>query len=547
MSIKEEISILLADVSSLLVALRKKSFERLLFFAVVLVNLSALLAAKYFMTLDGPSHLYNARMLSHLLFNDSTSVIQEYFAINPILVPNWSGHFILALLVSIVPAATANKILLVLILVCLPYAIRHTIKTLGGRISFAYLAFPFTYSVPFTLGFYNFTLGLVFFFLTLSYSIKCISTRRSHWRSYLALFILFALLYFSHLFLFALSLMIIGSYIAYQILVKNIILKSWDWKDVIRQFYVLIPALPFLAMAIQFYTHFNHKSSYIFLPFQELMDHLLITSSIINYQKSTEEIYTRWIPIVLGIFVVIILFQALQRLISTKKEKLDINKLNDRIVFGGVTLLLLTLYFVMPNSNGWSGYVSIRMQLLFYLFWIVFLAISKLPRWTGIVAILMGLYISIELGQLNTKTVKNSARSVKKIVEFASLIEENSVVFPIQYFKPGEWLMNNNASYLGVEKPVVIIGDYESEMAYFPVAFSKHRPRVIEYDVEQQNCELSLVQLTAVGNKPDYIYLYGNPNLADSCSIVEFSNLEAKGFEIIKQEDNRVLLKNALN
>ena len=89
---------------------RASKHERWFFLAVTILNLFPIFISKFFPTLDGPSHLYNSNLIVNLLFNSEG--LSSFFALNPELVPNWSGHFILAAFNSIMPAFVAEKILL---------------------------------------------------------------------------------------------------------------------------------------------------------------------------------------------------------------------------------------------------------------------------------------------------------------------------------------------------------------------------------------------------------------------------------------------------
>ena len=86
--------------------------EKMLFLLVTIANLSPIFIGRFFPTLDGPSHLYNSNLIVNLLFNSEG--LTPFYAFNPELVPNWSGHFILVLFSSILPSYMAEKILLLI-------------------------------------------------------------------------------------------------------------------------------------------------------------------------------------------------------------------------------------------------------------------------------------------------------------------------------------------------------------------------------------------------------------------------------------------------
>ena len=104
------------------------------------------------------------------LFNDpATPIYREYFNLNLVLEPNWLIYGLLLAFNHVVSLEIAEKILVSLYIIGFPLAVRYAIATVNPRASFiSWLCFPFIYSLPFNMGFYNFSLSLVCFFLLLS-------------------------------------------------------------------------------------------------------------------------------------------------------------------------------------------------------------------------------------------------------------------------------------------------------------------------------------------------------------------------------------------
>ena len=186
---------------------RASKHEKWVFLSVTILNLFPIFLGKFFPTLDGPSHLYNSNLIVNLLFNSEG--LSSFYALNPELVPNWSGHFILSVFKSALPAFLAEKILLLTYFIGLPYAFRSLVTQVNAKnILASYLIFPFLYSYPFMLGFYNFSLALGFMLLALSYWLKHQEDIYSSNKAKMVMFVLFMLTYFSHLIVFAVLLLI---------------------------------------------------------------------------------------------------------------------------------------------------------------------------------------------------------------------------------------------------------------------------------------------------------------------------------------------------
>ena len=93
---------------------------------------------------------------------NANEVLSSFFQFNDVLVPNWSGHFILASLMLIFPGFVAEKMLLSFILLAIPLLLRKLIyQENRSNLFLSYFAFPLTFSFAFGSGFYNFLLGVV--------------------------------------------------------------------------------------------------------------------------------------------------------------------------------------------------------------------------------------------------------------------------------------------------------------------------------------------------------------------------------------------------
>src|SRR5665213_2059030 len=182
--------------------------EPYLFFVVVLLNAWPLFTCKFFLTQDGPSHIYNSVLLRELIFGNDLS-IHHVFSLNHELVPNMISHMLMATASCFLPAWMAEKIVLLIYFIGLPYVFRFFLsKSSAPEIFLSALIIPFTYSYFFYLGFYNFLLALIPFFMVLT--IWTSANKKINLRFILKFFLWLMLLYFSHLYVFVLALLLMG-------------------------------------------------------------------------------------------------------------------------------------------------------------------------------------------------------------------------------------------------------------------------------------------------------------------------------------------------
>ena len=86
-------------------------FEKYFFFFIVLLHLIPMLSVKYFVTHDGPAHVYNAHLINNLLFHKD-SIASNFFELTPGIVPNWIGHALIAFFSLFLPYFISEKVLL---------------------------------------------------------------------------------------------------------------------------------------------------------------------------------------------------------------------------------------------------------------------------------------------------------------------------------------------------------------------------------------------------------------------------------------------------
>lgn len=82
--------------------------ESFLFWLLLLAGLIPLMTHRFFVTLDGPAHLYSGLIIKSLLF-DPHGAIGRLFTINPFPVPNWTSHFLFTLFGTFLPGYLTEK------------------------------------------------------------------------------------------------------------------------------------------------------------------------------------------------------------------------------------------------------------------------------------------------------------------------------------------------------------------------------------------------------------------------------------------------------
>jgi hypothetical protein len=448
------------------------SGETALFLIVTALNLLPVFTGRFFVTFDGPAHLYNAQLI-HSLITEKNTVLQEFFMFNSEMVPNWTGHFFLSLLGYFLPGYWAEKILLVAYLIALPLSFRSLVLSIQSKAAYvSYFIFPLTYSFVFFMGFYNFSIGLLFMFLALRFWIQLLDTNHSVQKIFI-LALLLTLIYFSHLVVFLISLFVMGI-LTLMITLKTIGTQSLKTKDFLFSFFkhliaLFMSAIVPIILMVSYFTSRSYSGTGTFIEPTELVKWLTNGRPLIALDYEKELPYTKGISfIVIGYFVIALIIR-IARLFS----KSDLDEKNKW--FGTDSFLiaatgLLFLYFVLPDSDGVAGYVSVRLALLIYLFSILWLSTQHVRRWIGITLTFGVLCCHFLLNYFYTQESEKLARIAEECYQTAVYIEPNSVVLPLNFMQ--NWFLHSVTNYLGADKPMVLLDNYECANNYFPLQWN---------------------------------------------------------------------------
>jgi hypothetical protein len=171
-------------------------------------TLAALAKVPWFVTQDGPAHLYNAQIIAESLRPD-TSPFTRAYEVRWEPLPNWAGHLTLVGLLSILPARWADRVLTTATFVGFAGALvwlRWRIRGWRGMPTAALLAVLLALNMTWLLGFTSFLLGACLFAVTLG--VWWQGRERLSWGRVVALMALLSLGYACHL--ISLCLTVIG-------------------------------------------------------------------------------------------------------------------------------------------------------------------------------------------------------------------------------------------------------------------------------------------------------------------------------------------------
>lgn len=430
------------------------------FGALVLLHAIPVLAFGWFPTLDGPAHVYNARIVQELLGGDA--FIGRFFTINPFPEPNWLGHAIMAGTLSIAPAHIAERVVMLLYVVGLPLAFRFAVRRWGARSDWpALLVFPFIYCFTFRIGFLNFSLGLPV--LLLAIGLGRAYAQRTSPRAAWALALVLLALYFAHLTCFLLAFALLLGRPVWEALVDQ--RGSFVARSVAAWIAVRGPLLcagPALLLTVAFFaSHHDARASLSRLPTTELL-HWLINGRPFVALGPNEEPFARAIAWAMAGLTVALLLARPWRSDAAFKRNL----------FWAVAALAMVLaYFVLPDQMATGGVVSVRLLLFAYLLWAIWLGVQVYRRVilsVGLVTILVADLLLLRIHLENTRSLTSE---LNELLSVAGAVPEHAVVLPLNY--SGNWLHSNFHCYIGALRKAVVLDNFCARTPHMPVRWNE--------------------------------------------------------------------------
>ena len=148
-------------------------YEKYLFYLLIILALSIILVPRYYITGDGGSHVYNAKVLFDYVLNHEMNFYKEFYTINRSIDPNWMSHLTIGVFLQMFPPWLADKMFQIMYVVSFAFGFRFLIKSIESHNGFlSFLFFPFLFTLPFQQGFYNYSIALSLLFFTIGYYIR---------------------------------------------------------------------------------------------------------------------------------------------------------------------------------------------------------------------------------------------------------------------------------------------------------------------------------------------------------------------------------------
>lgn len=502
-------------------------YEKYLFFILILIHLIPVCSTHFFITLDGPAHLYNSNLINWMLY-EPDGLAGTYFYFNPLPPPNISGHVLLCVFNFFLPSYLAEKCLLIIYITALPLTFRLLIARLGST-AFSYFIFPFIYSDFLYEGFFNFCLSIPLFFLLLAYFIK--HREIQDWTEVITLFFLMGLLYFSHFLVFLLGFSCVGLLIIWNAGLKWRKIKSTKSKESVLKFLfkqlalLLFLSIPGIILALGFLRTNWDQGETAALQKSEIWRQFCLFKPVFTLSYTS---------LLFWMFIAL-LGTAFFNKWKNGKQQPTFSAMDVWLFF---CLLLLVLVFILPNEWVSGGFISTRLMLFIYLIAFLWLSAQTISKYLVYAAIVLSTGVSLIILRYYRMEMKKNDKIASACFEAASCMEENSVVLPLNY--ADKLVLNNVLTYIGSEKKIVVWDNYEALTTHFPLQWKEnYLPNEAHGNYLNSNRPWVNIQLMEkdMGMRMDYVVrVCYNKGMEDPSTLYMNKKL-AEGYVLIKRNE----------
>ena len=437
--------------------------EPLLFALLTGVHLLPVHAGRWFVTLDGPCHLYSARLLRALWEGDP--FIGGFFRVNPWPDPYWLAHLLLAPLTGTLPAWALERLLYSVAVVSLALAFRHLIGVVApeGR-WMSLLAMPFLLHYALRLGFLNFSLSLPLLLLALAMGVRAMNGEVRRWWP---LALVLTLLYFAHLTSLLVACALLLALAGWHVLmgegtlVRRMRSSLWWWPAL-----VLPVGLTLLYVLRQPARTGGTKH----LPLPELWSALLEGRAFNALWAAGELEASQWtaLPLLLG--GALALAWGLRAAFRNGFRALP---------FWSVAWVpALAAYLLLPDTMAGGSSASPRLLLFLMLLLAVALATSTLPRWIAGLLLVCVVAADVQHTRVQYASARSLSEEAAVFLSVAPALQDGHTVLSLNY--SSNWMHSNLPNYLGVQGKRVVVLDHFTALAPFnPVQW---RPERLPYE-----------------------------------------------------------------
>jgi hypothetical protein len=482
--------------------------EKAFFYLLVLIGLAPLIFTKYYLTLDGPGHIYNGNIIKELWLGNYPE-FTNLFKFNQLPVPNWISHFLFACLNLIFPDYISEKIALASYLILFPVFFRKIVLWFSpDNKAFSYLGVLFAHNHLLYLGSYNMVFALVAFFVTSHFILK--HANKPDFKQILGLSLLFLIVYFSHMLILlvtiAVALLLPLAALKIEKAERGFIVSGWNL--FYTKFKVIgIAVLPTLLLTAIYILNVDSLEEAGRINLNELLKWIFDIRPLLTLCYCADwKYFSHGLTALFLMMIGTNLFFLVKKncIFSDNSLKISVPQPTFSLIWFLLFAVFTILFLIVPNAN----ILPERLIILVFLFLCFWLATQTYPRWVHKSAIFIILVIHIAFSFYHTRSMRRTSEQIELMKEVSLHIEPGSLLLPFNYAYDGNWLHMHSPGYFGSGKPIAVIENYEGQLKWFPINWNM-----------EGKYELSPINVWAADNKKMIDHFYSNAQNPDVFSL----------------------------
>jgi len=448
---------------------------------------------KYFPSQDGPSHLYNAFILAH--YHDPQYVFSRIFDIKTEVFPNWTSHLVLMALMRLVSPLAAEKILLSAYVVLMASSLVYIANAAGlDRTPLAFLMFPFIYSYPLLMGFYNFSIAVALSLVAVGYWWR--HRTASGARHVLVMTVLLVAMYFCNPVPLVVAILSI------------FVMAGVDWLEqrrLTRSLVGVLCVMPSIALLVYFAGHWGMATREGGWTQDRLWPYFIHGGPLIFHGRG-QIVSAGIVTAMLGLLLASTLGRRIA--IGVREHRF---KAEPADVFLVLSLMCLILYFVSPQGLSDGAFLKPRLALFPFLLIVPWLRVDLPPaasRYFGGSCLVLAAACAVQVAFYH-RTIN---REISVYTSGLDVVDRNSVVLPLSFDSSGgSWLIGtlaNASGHYGYERGVLSLLNYEADSNHFPTTFKAglSRPSAVDVFVHGESLTIADYKDTV-----DYVITWSMP------------------------------------
>ena len=448
--------------------------DNTVFYFFILISIIPLFFYKFYISLDGPQHLYTSNIIVQLL--KGNDFISSYFSFNKIIVGYWSGHALLSVYNFFLPALYAEKLYILTYILGMAFSYRFLIRSFdSSRKYMVVLIFPFIFSMYFLMGYYTFSFAFIPYFLLFGYLKR--KYEQLTFKNIFILTVLFLFSYFSHAYVFALTLISLFVYfflnIAFKYFKNGKIEISRFVKKALILFISVIPSLVLTVLYFSALMQIDNTVTPVNYSTKELIVFILRIRQLVGFHHDIESRGNILIFVVLMFLIISLIIKTF----GYKKEKLRQLLFCDKNIWFIIAFVFLCLYFFLPDRIS-AGSLTNRVGLFFFVNLIIGLSVQNYKKIIVIISTVLLIAAFIFLQNYRTKEYRSLNGIVEDIRTVEEYIDDNSILLPIK--DTDFWFDRHFSCYLGIDKPIVNLRSPQNT-GKFPVIWNFENLPIIRF------------------------------------------------------------------